>query len=152
MSLTLGLLLGCQKTLIFIILASAAQAQLLGGAGTSSGFGSTSVLPPPSCVTKGQTLRRGACAAFVNYFVGNSQCGSSGQTFANAVRNAPQPSAECCSNALDFVSNSCSCNDAVLNSADLIDWDEDSIQCVARATLVSDVCDPGKNQYNPCGS
>ena len=24
---------------------------------------------------------------------------------------------------------SCSCNDAVLNSADLIDWDEDSIQC-----------------------
>ena len=172
MSSALGVLSRCQKMLVFIILASVAQAQLLGGAGTSSGFGSTSVLPPrmsssflhgifnvqqvgpmtvrrsallatkheasalkevcaqgllycflcifvacyealcwgapgqqrsrlcmllchaASCVTKGQTLRRGACAAFVNYFVGNSQCGSSGQTFANAVRNAPQPSAE----------------------------------------------------------
>ena len=47
-----------------------------------------------SCVTKGQTLRRGACAEFVNYFVGNSQCDSSGQAFAKAVRNAPQPSAQ----------------------------------------------------------
>ena len=30
-----------------------------------------------------------------------------------------------------LVVQSCSCNDAVLNSADLIDWDEDSIQCGA---------------------
>ena len=45
-----------------------------------------------SCVTKGQTLRNGACAQFVNYFVGNSQCGSSGQAFTDAVKSAPQPS------------------------------------------------------------
>ena len=46
MSSALGVLSRCQKLLFLIILASVAQAQLLGGAGTSSGFGSTSVLPP----------------------------------------------------------------------------------------------------------
>ena len=45
-----------------------------------------------SCVTKGQTLRNGACAQFVSYFVGNSQCSSSGQAFSDAVKSAPQPS------------------------------------------------------------
>ena len=38
----------------------------------------------------------------------------------------------CCQTSEDLtVVQSCSCNDAVLNSADLIDWDEDSIQCGA---------------------
>lgn len=50
--------------------------------------------PAASCVTKGQTLRRGACAQFVNYFVDNSQCSSSGQAFDDAVKSAPQPSAQ----------------------------------------------------------
>jgi hypothetical protein len=47
-----------------------------------------------SCVTKGQQLRRGACSAFVDYFVDNSQCSAGGQVFANAVQNAPQPSSQ----------------------------------------------------------
>lgn len=49
------------------------------------------VWPAASCVTKGQTLRRGACAQFVNYFVGNSECSSRGQAFIDAVKQAPQP-------------------------------------------------------------
>ncbi|CAL8464414.1 g3949 [Coccomyxa elongata] len=124
----------------------AVEGQLIGSNSRLSG-----VLPPPSCVTKGQTLRRGACAAFVDYFVGNSQCSLSGQAFINVVNGSPQPSSQCCSDALDFISNSCSCNQAVINSADIIDWDQGSINCVARATLVSK-CNPSGSQSNPCGS
>ncbi|KAK9904947.1 hypothetical protein WJX75_006167 [Coccomyxa subellipsoidea] len=124
----------------------AAEGQLIGSSNRLSG-----VLPPPSCVTKGQQLRRGACAAFVDYFVGNSQCSLSGQAFKDVVKQSPQPSSQCCSDALDFINNSCPCNSAVINSADIIDWDQDSINCVARATLVS-VCNSSGNQGNPCGS
>ena len=46
MSSALRVLSRSQNLLVCIIIASVAQAQLLGGAGTSSGFGSTSVLPP----------------------------------------------------------------------------------------------------------
>lgn len=51
-------------------------------------------LPAASCVTKGQQLRRGACAAFVDYFVGNSQCSLSGQAFKDVVKQSPQPSSQ----------------------------------------------------------
>ncbi|BDA49705.1 hypothetical protein COCOBI_14-3250 [Coccomyxa sp. Obi] len=124
----------------------AVEGQLIGSNSRLS-----AVLPPPSCVTKGQQLRRGACAAFVDYFVGNSQCSLTGQSFKNVVNGSPQPSSQCCSDALDFITNSCSCNQAVINSADIIDWDQDSINCVARATLVSK-CNPSGSQTNPCGN
>lgn len=39
-------------------------------------------------------LRRGDCSAFVDYFVGNSQCSANDQQFKSVVKGSPTPDAQ----------------------------------------------------------
>ena len=38
--------------------------------------------------------RRGDCSAFVDYFIGNSQCSSNDQQFKSVVRGSPKPDSQ----------------------------------------------------------